>query len=192
MNGKQTACILLLMVMGAILYGAQIVHKKSEAAVAAAEAALMDAKTAEDNLKNAEMALIRTKHNAQELQRFLTAWTPQIERMGSRQEVEQAIQANTREKGVFVVNQRFEDKNNSGNRMMPRSVLASLVVEDEYSKVMNWLGDMERRIPLARVTNCRISAAATGRQIHMETAIEVPLIDLNVNPLGVTEKKSKR
>jgi hypothetical protein len=192
MNGKQTACIILLMIMGAVLYGAQIVHKKSEAAVAAAQAAQLDAEAAEEALKNANTTLERTKYHAQDLQRFLSAWTPQIERMASRQQVEEAIQANTREKGVFVVNQRFEDKNNAGQRMMPRSVLASLVLEDEYAKVMNWLGDLERKIPLARVTSCRISAASTGRQIHMEMALEVPLIDLNVNPLGVTEKKGKK
>lgn len=192
MNGKQMACIILLMIMGAVLYGAQIVHKKSEASVAAAEAARMDAEMAEQALENANTTLIRTKHQAQDLQRFLAAWSPQIERMASRQQVEQSIQAINRDNGVFVVSQRFEDKNNAGLRMMPRSVLASLVIEDEYAKVMNWLGELERKIPLARVTSCRISSASTGRQIHMETALEVPLIDLSVNPLGVTEKKTKK
>jgi hypothetical protein len=105
--------------------------------------------------------------------------------------VESAIQANAREKGIFVVNQRFEDKNNTTQRMMPRSVMANLIIEDEYSKVLNWLGDLEKKVPLARVNSCRLSSAATGRQIHMEVSMEVPLIDLNVNPLGVEVKKKK-
>lgn len=192
MNGKQVACVILLMIVGAFTYGAQIVHKKAESALAAAESAKLDAETAMQATEIANTMLITTKHNAQDLQRFLAAWTPQIQRLASRQEVEEAIQASRQEKGVFIVNQRFEDKTNSGQRMMPRSVMASLVVEDDYAKVMNWLGDMERKIPLARVTSCRISAASTGRQIHMEVAMEVPLIDLEVNPLGVTEKKGKK
>ncbi len=191
MNGKQLACIVLLMILGAVTYGAQIVHKKAEAALASAQGAQMDAETAAQATEISNMGLATAKHQARDLQRFLAAWTPQIERLASRQEVEQAIQANTREKGVFVVNQRFEDKTNSNQRMMPRSVMASLTVEDEYAKVMNWLGDIERKVPLARVTTCRISAASTGRQVHMEVAMEVPLIDLGVNPLGVTEKKVK-
>jgi len=88
-----------------------------------------------------------------------------------------------------VVNQKFEDKANLGERMRPRSILASLVVEDEYSKVLNWLGSLEKKIPLVRITSCRISAANTGRQVHMEVALEVPLIDLSVNLLGVDAKK---
>lgn len=192
MNGKQMACIVLLMIVGAVTYGAQIVHKKAEAAVQAAEDAQMSAEAASGLTELAKTTLERSKHDTQELQRFLGAWKPVIGRLGSRQEVESAIQANTRDKGVFVVNQRFEDKGNSGNRMMPKSVMASLIIEDEYSKVMNWLGDLEKKVPLARVTSCRISAANTGRQIHMEVAIEVPLVDLSVNPLGVEAKKKKK
>ncbi len=191
MNGKQLACIVLLMIVGAITYGAQIVHRKAEAVVAEAEATKMDAENAASATKIADTKLTTEKHNAQNLQRFLAAWTPQIQKLASRQEVEGAIQSNTREKGVFVVNQRFEEKTNSGQRMMPRSILATLEVEDEYPKVMNWLGEMEKKVPLARVTTCRISSAATGRQIHLEVALEVPLIDLDVNPLGVTAKKGK-
>jgi len=189
MNGKQMACVVLLMIIGAITYGAQLVHKRAELALLSASEAQMAADAAAARTESANNALQVAKHDARELQRFLAAWTPQIQQMGTLQEVEEAIQVNTREKGVFVVSQRFEDKVNSGNRMMPRSVFASMVIEDDYSKVMNWFGEMERRLPLARVLNCRISAASTGRQIHMEISLEVPLMNLGVNPLGATQKK---
>jgi hypothetical protein len=191
MNGKQLACVVLLMIVGAVTYGAQIVHKKAEAASVAAADELASAEAAASMTDIAKKTLDHTKGEAQELQRFLEAWTPTIQRLASRQEVESAIQATSREKQIFVVNQRFEDKNNLGQRMMPRSVMANLVIEDEYSKVLNWLGDLEKKVPLARVTSCRLSSAATGRQIHMEVSMEVPLIDLNMNPLGVEVKKKK-
>jgi hypothetical protein len=191
MNGKQLACIVLLMIVGAVTYAAQIVHKKAEAAFLAAQEVQLEAEAAAGQTEVSNIALQKAKSESQDLQRFLTAWTPQIQRLGTRQEVEEAVQANTRDKGVFVVSQRFEDKSHAGERMMPRSVLASLTLEDDYSKVMNWLGELEKKIPLARVTSCRISSASTGRQVHMEVALEVPLIDLGVNPLGVTEKKKK-
>ena len=191
MNGKQMACIVLLMIIGAVTYGAQIVHKKAEAAVLAAQDAQTDASASDSEQQIAKIKLDKAKAENKELQRFLQAWTPQIQRLASRQEVESAVQANTRDKGVFVVNQRFEDKTNLNNRMMAKSVLATLIIEDDYSKVLNWLGDLEKRIPLVRVTSCRISAASTGRQVHMEVAMEVPLIDLSVNPLGTVEKKKK-
>lgn len=183
------ACVVLMMIIGAITYGAQLVHKRAELAILSANEAQLAAEAAAAKTESANTSLQVVKHEARELQRFLAAWVPQIQQMGTLQEVEEAIQVNTREKGVFVVSQRFEDKANSGNLMMPRSVLASMVIEDDYSKVMNWFGEIERRLPLARVLSCQISAAATGRQIHMEISFEVPLINLSVNPMGATQKK---
>lgn len=189
MNGKQMACIVLLMIIGAVTYGAQIVHKKSTAAIQAADDEKASADLAATDANTAKIALERAKSDAQDLERFLSAWTPVIQRLSSRQEVESAVQASTRETRVFVVNQKFEDKLNQGERMRPRSILASLIVEDEYSKVLNWLGSLEKKIPLVRITSCKISAANTGRQVHMEVTLEVPLIDLSVNPLGIEAKK---
>jgi len=190
MNGKQMACIVLLMLIGAMTYVAQIVHKKAVSAQLEAEEAAFAADTMKMEAENADNALKKTQFDSRELRRFLEAWTPQVNRLASRQEVEGAIQANTREKGVFVISQRFEDKSNAAAVMMPKSVMASMVVEDDFHKVMNWLGSMEQKLPLARVTSCRISAASTGRQIHVEVSLEVPLVNLAVNPLGTIEKKS--
>jgi hypothetical protein len=192
MNGKQIASIVLLMLIGAMTYVAQIVHKKAVAARMEAEEVQFAAETMTMAAENADTALKKTQFESRELRRFLEAWTPQVNRMGSRQEVEGAIQANTREKGVFVISQRFEDKNNSQAVMMPKSVMASMVVEDDFHKVMNWIGSMEQKLPLARLSSCRISAAATGRQIHVELSMEVPLVNLSVNPLGTIEKKKSK
>jgi hypothetical protein len=191
MNGKQIACIVLMMIIGAITYGAQIVHKKAAVAIQAADDEKSSAEMAANDASIAKITLEKAKADAQDLERFLTAWTPVISRLSSRQEVESAVQANTRESRVFVVSQKFEEKGNLGERMRPRSILASLVVEDEYSKVLNWLGTLEKKVPLIRITSCRISAANTGRQVHMEVNLEVPLIDLSVNPMGVEAKKKK-
>lgn len=185
------ACVVLMMIIGAVTYGAQIVHKKAAVAIQAAEDEAASAELAANDANIAKITLEKAKSSAGDLDRFLVAWTPVIQRLSSRQEVESTVQANTREAKVFVVSQKFEDKANAGERMRPRSILASLIVEDEYSKVLNWLGTLEKKIPLVRITNCRISAATTGRQVHMEVNLEVPIFDLSVNPLGVEVKKKK-
>lgn len=180
-----------MMIIGAVTYGAQIVHKKAAVAIQAAEDEKTSAEMAANDANIGKITLEKAKSDAQDLERFLTAWTPVISRLSSRQEVESAVQANTRESRVFVVNQKFEEKANVGERMRPRSVLASIIVEDEYSKVLNWLGTLEKKVPLIRITSCRISAANTGLQVHMEVNLEVPLIDLSVNPIGAEPKKKK-
>ena len=190
MNGKQLACVVLLLIVGVIVYAARMVHGNTVATVAEAMAAQDAAHAAERAKDDANTILLYTKEKSRELQRFLTAWKPQIMRVDSRQEVEEAIQATTRGRGIFVVSQKFEDKRTPEGPMIARRVMASMVVEDEYSKVMNWLGDLEQKMPLVRITSCRLSAASSGRQVHMEVAMEMPLVDLNADPTGATKKKS--
>ena len=109
MNGKQMACIVLLMIIGAVTYGAQIVHKKAAVAIQAADDEAASAELAANDANMAKITLEKAKSDAQDLERFLVAWTPVIQRLSSRQEVESAVQANTREARVFVVSQKFED-----------------------------------------------------------------------------------
>ena len=71
--------------------------------------------------------------------------------------------------------------------------LANLVIEDEYAKVLNWLGDIEKRLPLARVKACRITGGGTLRQLRMDVSLEVPLIDLNAEtPKDDAKSKAKK
>ncbi len=60
-----------------------------------------------------------------------------------------------------------------------RTVRASLVLEDQYARTINWLGEIERRLPLARLANCRLTGGNNNTQVHAEISLEVPLADLN-------------
>ena len=189
MNGKQLACVILLMFIGGITYAAQIVHKKAEQAVTEAAAAEDGATAADTDRTTAEGLKNFRKSETEEIRRFLTTWTPHISRFQASHEVENAVQVTLRDKGVFVVSQKFDVKVGRPGTMITRSVLFNLVIEDEYAKTLNWLGEIERRLPTGRVTSCRLTGGGSGRQVHMELAMEVPLIDLTVDP---TAKAGKR
>ena len=55
-------------------------------------------------------------------------------------------------------------------------------MQDEYSKTLNWLGELERKLPLARVTTCRLKQGETGRQVSLEIRFEIPMINLDAQP----------
>ena len=111
------ACIVLLMIIGAVTYGAQIVHKKAAVAIQSADDEAASAELAANDANMAKITLEKAKSDAQDLERFLVAWTPVIQRLSSRQEVETAVQANTRDARVLVSSLQFEEKDNVGKRL---------------------------------------------------------------------------
>ncbi|OYW72592.1 MAG: hypothetical protein B7Z37_24395 [Verrucomicrobia bacterium 12-59-8] len=44
--------------------------------------------------------------------------------------------------------------------------------------MLNWLGDIERRLPTARMKVVQITGGSTGSQLKMEVSFETPIFDL--------------
>jgi hypothetical protein len=189
MNGKQLACVILMILIGFMTYGLQIFNNKARERQMEAEDAVAEAEAAATDADLMHTILEKAQFEAAELRKFLREWTVLIDRLGSRQEVETAILSINRDSNIFVLSQRFEDKANTNQKMMPKQVMVSMLVEDEFPKVMNWFGTLEQRVPLMRVKTCRVTSGSTGRQIQMEVTLEVPLIDLAAAPELAVAKK---
>jgi hypothetical protein len=192
MNGKKLACVLLLMIVGALAYFGQVGHKKADAKRAEAETAKSEKLKAEDALRLSEIKLTTLKADTEELRRFLQSWTPYAERIQTQSEVEQTVLASLRNANLLVLKQAFESKKSPGQLYMPSAVRASIVLEDDYAKTVNWIGEMERKLPLARMTSCRLTGGDNGRQVHAEVILEVPLADLKVSPAALAAKDVKK
>ena len=161
MNPKQIACIILLMIVGAMTYTAQMIHKTVATTRAAAEDAETSAVTAENERSTADIQTTVLKTETEEVRRFLRSWLPAIEHVQTQQEAEQTIELSLRERGINLVRSRkTESKQTAGNKIIPRSVVTTLTIEEEFAKVLNWLGDIERRLPTARMKVCRSRVAA--------------------------------
>lgn len=179
MNPKQLACVFLLGIIGAMTYTAQIVHNKVAHTRAAAEDAESAAVTTESERATAEIETAVFKTDTEDVRRFLRAWLPAIERVQTQQEAEQSIELSLREGGINLVRSRkTEIKNSANNKLIPKSILTTLTIEEEYAKVLNWLGDIERRMPTARMKVVQITGGSTGRQLQLEVSFETPLFDL--------------
>lgn len=195
MNPKQLACFVLMAFIGIILYIAQIVHQKVTAMRQEAEEADAAAATAETERSTAEIKTAVLKTDTEEIRRFLRAWLPSVEKIQTQQEAEQTIELSLREGGITLVRQRrSEPKASTVNKLIPRSVLTTLTIEEEYAKVLNWLGDIERRLPLARMKTVQVSGGSTARQLKLDVTFETPIFDLNAiaaaKPAAPEKKKS--
>jgi hypothetical protein len=179
MNPKQLACIILLMMIGVMMYSALTIHKKVAATRAEAEDAETAAVTAENERSTAEIETAVFKANTEEVRRFLRSWLPSIEHVQTQQEAEQTIQLSLRERGISLVRTiKTESKQSVGNKLIPKSVITTLTIEEEFAKVLNWLGDIERRLPTARMKVVQITGGSTGSQLKMDVSFETPIFDL--------------
>lgn len=192
MNPKQLACVVLMMFIGCVTYFGQIVHKKVGAMKKSAATAAQDAFSAEGARQTAEILTARTKAETEEIRRFLQAWSPYVDKAQTEQEVESTIEFSLRERGISLVRSRkTEVKTSRDNKVIPKTVLTTVVIEDEFAKVLNWLGDVEKRLPLARVKTCRITGGSTARQLRLDVSFETPLINLASDP-SASEKTKKK
>ncbi|MBL9115985.1 MAG: hypothetical protein JNJ83_13340 [Verrucomicrobiaceae bacterium] len=181
MNGKKVACVVLMLFVGMVAYFGQIMHQKTLAKMSEAEAAKNEVVTAEGDIQVAEINVGKTKSAAADVISFLEAWRPHAEKFQTQLEVESAIQSSLRGTGLLIMSQKFESKEDKNNPVVPRVVRAALVIEDEYAKVLNWVGELERRFPLTRMMSCDITGGETGRLVHAEVAFEIPIVNLDAD-----------
>ncbi len=194
MNPKQIACFVLMAFIGVIVYVAQIVHQKVTAMRQEAEDAETAAANAETERSTAEIKTAMIKTETEELRRFLRSWLPAVDKIQTQQEVKQTIELSLREGGITLIRQnKDEPKTSNTNKIIPRSVLTTLAIEDEFAKVLNWFGDIERRLPLARMKAVQVAGGSTARQLKLDVTFETPIFDLKaVAPAKPAAKPNDR
>jgi len=190
MNPKQLACVFLLMIIGGMTYAAQMVHNKVSSTRTEAENMESAAVTAENERSTAEIATTMFKADTEDVRRFLRGWLPVLDRVQTQQEAEQTIQLSLRERGInLVLAVKTELKNSASNKIIPKSLVTTMTIEDEYAKVLNWLGDIERRLPTARMKVMQITGGSSGRQLKMEVSFETPIFNLAAAEAGKGKAK---
>jgi hypothetical protein len=178
MNGKKIACLLLIMIIASVVYGTQTMQHAATDMQKEKETANDEFVVADTECFKQEAALARHTEETRELRQFLSTWTPIINRFQSSQDAEQELMRTIRNSSLLTLSQKFEVRTNTTNPLVPKSLLASLTVQDDFSKTMNWLGEIERKLPVARITSCRLKKGDAGGRVNLEVHFEVPLISL--------------
>lgn len=176
MKDKQVACLLLLILVAGLVYGTQKTYKMMMASRAEAAENVSAAQTAKLKFSTVQVALNRLKAETQGLREFHAAWEPFFQATGGPQGTEQAVIDSVKSADVFAVSQRFELLDRKNDPYVKNILRAHLTIEDEYSKVFNWLADLEEAIPTSRVTSCKLLRGAAGDDIHLELIVDLPII----------------
>lgn len=178
MKNHQSACFLLLFLIGAMLYGVNSLRNATDGARELMKEALLEAETNEMQAQNAMTALKMLDSKTAELRLVYNEWKPHFESHRTPQDAEQRIAEVIREGDVFLISQKFETTEIEAGSIIKDALVADLVVEDDYAKALNWLGRLEEAIPSCRIAKCEIIRGDRGNDIHLEVRLEIPILNI--------------
>lgn len=176
MKEKQMACFVLLLFVGFMTYFTQTSYKKLTAARKEAYDAKSAAQTAQTTFNNATTLLNKLKKDTQGKRDFHAQWEPFLKNTSSPEATEQKVIDCIKGAGVFAVSQRFERLQRQHDPLMPYILRAHLIIEDEYSKAFNWLGELEETLPTSRVSSMHMKRGESGDDLRLELIVDVPIM----------------
>jgi hypothetical protein len=189
-NQKHIACLLILFLCVVAVQGVMIVRKNAVNMQAAAETARRDAEAAAVALRAQSAILDDLTRKSSDLLAYLDAWEPHLSRFITQESAELDVSALIKQAGLILLAQRFEVAPNKSNTSVPNSadgtipqiVRAHLAIEDDFIKSINWLGELESKLPSARISNLELARGQSGNDLRMNLVVDVPLARPRAKP----------
>lgn len=176
MNNKHLACVFIALIIFAQLYCVVMVKSKRDAMTSEAESASLAADGAEQQATIARTQLTGLKARTDAIRQYLAIWDPFLRKSESEERGQTLIDDLIRQGGVTQLSGKYDPAPNAGNTYIPKVVKAELLFEDDYHKTLDWLGEVERALPAARISKCRLSKGTTSNDIKMEMTLELPVV----------------
>jgi hypothetical protein len=178
MKEKQTACVLLFLMAIGMGYGMKKFHANLVTRQAEARAAEEEAASSENMRDNARNQLVVLKGRTQGLRDYFDQWLPYLGSAGAVSKEEQKIFDLIKSAQIFASSQRTEVVAASSNKeaFIPKKLSAHLVIQDDYTKAMNWIGSLEEALPSCRIATMKMTRGVSRNDVKVEVTIDFPLI----------------
>jgi hypothetical protein len=176
MNSKHISCgivALLIVLLVQFTLWVQGNRTKVQNEAAAAQQEESDA-GAQLNRERSQLGDLRRQST--DLIEFLRTWQPYFTTVDNPQSAEVNLSMRVKEANLVNLAQRFEQAPLKGNPSIPTSMRAYLTFEDDYSHLMNWLGDLEVKMPTVRTSSVRLAKGTRANDLRMEIVLEQPLL----------------
>lgn len=139
-----------------------------------------DEKELQSQLRIEEEGLAELQLQSAALLEFVSTWQPYFALVEEQQAAQAAISIKVRQADLLTLSQRYEqvphkiaDKDFP---FLPTLVRATLLLDDNYGKLLNWLGTMEQTKPTMRVGKLDMTSGSRADDIRMELTLEIPLL----------------
>lgn len=180
MNPKQIGAVLVLAGIFIAVQLGMMFQNKARSVDTEVEKARGEEEGLQTALALEKEMLEDLQRQSAELLEFIAKWKPLFGLIEEKQSVETQISMKVREEGMVTLSQRYEQVdhkiNNQINNSLPDLIRASLIFDDNYSKLLNWFGLMEKIRPTMRVGKMSLSKGSRGKDLRMELVLEIPLL----------------
>ena len=176
MNNKHVACAIVAMLILALVeltLWVQGNRTKVQNEAGAAQQAQADANA---RLAQEQSQLGELRRQSTDLIEFLRIWQPYFTTIDNAQSAEINLSMRIKDANLVNLAQRFEQTPVKGNASIPNTMRAYLTFEDDYTRLMNWLGDLEVKMPTERTSSVRLSKGTRANDLRMEIVLEQPLL----------------
>lgn len=179
MNPKQIGCIVLLAGILVFVQWGLSMSQGAKTIDDQTHAASKEAETLRTQLGVETTTLVDLQRQSKELLEFVQKWEPYFAVIEEQHAAETGISMKVREAGMLNLSQNYQQIphkiNNKENPSLPIMVRASLVFDDDFSKLLNWIGMMEKIKPTMRIGRLALSKGSRGEDLRMEVVLEIPL-----------------
>ena len=179
MNPKQIGMILVVVAIVVLLQLGQSFRGTARALDDAVNAAAKEEAGLATQLSAEREVLTDLQRQSKDLLEFVQKWLPYFAVIEEQQAAETGISMKVREAEMLNLSQRYQQIphkiNNKDNASLPILMQASLVFDDSYSKLLNWIGMMEKIRPTMRVGRLALAKGSRGEDLRMDVTLEVPL-----------------
>jgi len=176
MNNKHLACIVLGLLLVLIFYGVSTINTNLLKVQGQYRAKQSEAQTLNVKLNTERQVVTELRKQSEGLRSYLNTWEPFFAPIRSAQSSELNLNARIKEANLVSLSQRFEVVEGNKDNAIQKQMRAHLKFEDDYARLMNWLGNMETQIPVMRVSNVKLSKGESGNDLRMELVLDLPLM----------------
>jgi len=179
MNAKQLGMVVVLLGILLMFQLGQSFRNKAQALNAEADKASKEEAALATQLQAERDVYLDLQRQSKELLEFVEKWEPFFAVIEEQQAAETGISMKVREAEMLNLSQRYQQIphkiNNVDNKSLPILMRASLVFDDTYSKLLNWVGMMEKIRPTMRIGRIALAKGSRGDDLRMDVTLEVPL-----------------
>ncbi len=179
MNPKQLGMVIVVVGILLLVQLGQSFQGKAKALNAEADEAGKEEAALLTQLQAEKDVYDDLQRQSKELLEFVEKWEPFFAIIEEQQAAETGISMKVREASMLNLSQRYQQIphkiNNVENKSLPILMRATLVFDDSYAKLLNWVGMMEKIRPTMRIGRLSLSKGSRGEDLRMDVTLEVPL-----------------
>jgi len=176
MNNKHLACAIVFIAIICMVQASLTMDKRTLKMEADADKARQTADTSSTTLTMERSQLEALKQSSKPLIDYLNLWRPYFSAIDSSQNAELKILLKIREDNLLALSQQCDVVAQKNNRSLSTLMRAQITFEDNYARVLNWIGRLERELPTIRISSIRVAKGTSANDLRVDMTLEQPIL----------------